>query len=827
MKNLILTIVLLFSAFVSFAQVYKDPKAPVEDRVKDVLSRLTLIEKIDYIGGTKDFYIRAIERLGLPQIKLSDGPVGVRNDGNSTAYPAGILSASTWDIDLAYKLGIALGNDARSRGVHILLGPGVNIFRAPMCGRNFEYFGEDPFLSGEVAAAYIQGVQSKGVVATVKHFAANNQEWDRHFVSSDVDERTMQEIYLPAFKTAVLKGKVGAIMDSYNLLNGEYTAQNSHLNNDILKRDWKFDGIVMSDWGSIYDGLAAYKGGLDLEMPFAAFMNQATLLPAIQNGTLSAEVLDDKVRRILRIIFRFGFYDNVQLDSSIPKDNPASATVALNLARGGIVLLKNIDNILPLSQSKIKTLAVIGPNAEKYIAGGGSSYTICSHNVPILQGIKNLVGNNVTINYSAGILDAGASASKSIYYNAKGSLVKGLKGEYFNNKTFSGTAVYTRTDTMIDYHWATEPNVSGMPADNFSVRWTGVVRPLKNGFYKFTVRGDDGFRLWINNQLVIDQWVDQGATIIEKSINLTAGVDVPIKLEYFENGGSAEITFGWRDLALSKEAAKLAANSDVAIVCVGFNADLEGEGVDRDFILPDGQDSLILAVAKANPNTIVILNGGGNVAMEKWIDKVKGLVHAFYPGQEGGTAVAEILFGITNPSGKLTTSFEKKWEDNPTFNSYFDINKTKHVKYTEGVFVGYRYYDSKNVEPLFPFGFGLSYTSFTYSNMKITGDGKSANKTITFDVTNSGSCSGSEVAQVYVHQVECQVPRPFKELKGFAKAALNKGETKTITIKLNSDAFSYYKTSTNSFGMDAGKFEILVGSSSKDIRLRDFVMQTK
>ena len=828
MKKSLISIALFFCASVSFSQVYKDPKASVEARVQDVLSRLTNEEKIDYIGGTNSLYIRAIARLGIPEIRMSDASVGVKNYGNCTAYPASILNSSTWDIDLVHKLGQSLGSDARSRGVNILLGPGVNIYRAPMCGRNFEYLGEDPYLSGQIAVAFIQGVQSKGVVATVKHFVANNQEWDRNNVSSDIDERTLQEIYLPAFKAAVQQGKVGAVMTSYNLLNALHTSQNSHLMNDILKTNWKFEGVVMSDWGSTYNALGVALGGMDLEMPDAKWMNRANLLPALINGTLPQEVLDDKVRRILRLIFSFGFYDTIQENASIPKNDPKSVATSLALARSGIILLQNKDSILPLSQSKIKTLAVIGPNADQYVAGGGSSIANPFSSVTTLQGIKKLVGANVVVNYSLRTPADASVAATSIYYDGVGSSVKGLKAEYFNNKNLTGIPFYTRTDPIVDFHWAAEPNVAGMPADNFSVRWTGVVRPLKTGTYKFKVNGDDGFRLWVNNQLVIDQWQDESVTTLEKNITLTAGKDAAIKLEYYDSGGMAEITMGWHDpIRDNVDAVQLAAKTDAAIVCVGFNSAIEQEGSDRTFELPAGQDSLICAVARANKNTIVILNAGGNVYMVNWINKVKGLIHAFYPGQEGGTALAEILFGTTNPSGKLTASYEKKWADNPTFKNYYANNGTSRVKYNEGIFIGYRYYDSQPVEPMFPFGFGLSYTSFAYSNIKTSGDGKSANKTVTFDISNTGPCDGSEVAQVYVHQTTCDVPRPYKELKAFAKVALKKGETKTITLLLDSTAFSYYKTGLNGFGMDTGKFEILVGSSSKDIRLRDTIMQNK
>lgn len=808
---------LLVSVFAN-SQVYKDPKASVEDRANDLLSKMTLEEKLDYIGGYHAFYIRSIERLSLPEIKMSDGPVGTRNDGKTTAYPASILSAATWDTALVNKLGIAIGKDARARGVHILLAPGVNIYRAPMAGRNFEYFGEDPYLAGRMAVNYIKGVQSQKVVATVKHFAGNNQEWDRNNVSSDIDERTLREIYLPAFKAAVIDGQVGAVMNSYNLLNGEHATQNNHLNNEILKGQWKFDGILMSDWVATYDGVAAAKGGLDLEMPSGKFMNRQNLLPAIQNGSLSEDVINDKVRRILRVIFRFGFYDNPQKDNSIPLDNPDNAQVALDLARGGIVLLKNDKNILPLSKN-IKSIAVIGPNADVNTAGGGSSYTQPFHFVSLLQGIKD-IAPGINISYvRATVSTTEEYAKTSSFYTEPGSSVEGLKAEYFNNKNLEGSPVATRTEKIINHIWSDKPDVNGIGADNFSIRYTGTIKPQKTGYYKLGVKGDDGYRLFVDDKMVIEEWHDQGANLKTASMLLETGKEYRVKLEYYENGGTAQITFAYYQEALNfSEAVNAAKNVDAVILSVGFNAGTEGEGSDRKFELQDYQDSLINIIAKANPHTIVVLNAGGNVYMEKWLPSAKALVHAWYPGQEGGTAIAEILFGKTNPSGKLPASFERKWEDNPTFKNYYDDDKNKRVEYKEGLNVGYRYYDKSKVQPLFPFGFGLSYTSFNYSNIKITTKGKTA--IVTFTIKNTGKIDGADVAQIYVHQQHSTLTRPEKDLKGFQKVFLRAGEAKTISVILNEDAFKYYNDQLNQWVLEPGKFDILVGNSSKNILLK-------
>ena len=539
--------------------LYLDPAQPVEKRVDDLLPRMTLEEKIDYIGGTNDFYIRAIERLGVPAIKMSDGPMGSRNDGPTTAYPAGIALAATWDRTLAHNLGVALGRDCRARGVHILLAPAVNIYRSPLCGRNFEYMGEDPFLAGQLVAPLIQGIQSQQVLATVKHYACNNQEWDRHQVSSEVDERTLHEIYLPAFKAAVQQGKVGCVMTAYNLVNGVHCSQNDLLNNQILKTDWGFNGFVMSDWTSTYDAVGVVNGGLDLEMPNAKFMNRAHLLPALEVGRVKQSAIDDKLRRILRTIIAAGFFDRPQIRKDIPLNDPGNSRTALAGAREAIVLLKNEKSTLPLSRGSLKSIAVLGPNAHPAVyCGGGSAFTTVFAATSILDGVTQLAGSSVQV--------------------------------------------------------------------------------------------------------------------------LTATND--------------------------QEAVAVAGKANIAILCVGFNQRpkgqqhdrnlglSEGEGHDRSFELPAEQTDLIRAVAQANPHTVVVINSGGGVAWAGWLNKTPAVLQAWYSGQAGGRAVAEILFGDINPSGKLPATFEKRWEDNPSA-PYYLQREARKTPYAEGIFVGYRGYDAK------------------------------------------------------------------------------------------------------------------------------------
>jgi beta-glucosidase len=440
----------------------------------------------------------------------------------------------------------------------------------------------------------------------------------------------------------------------------------------------------------------------------------------------------------------------------------------------------------------------------------------------LLQGIKSFAPG-VKLTYVRGTLSpVEEHAEASVFYVAPGSKEQGLKAEYFNNKNLEGAPTATRTEKFINHIWSGRPDVEGIGADNFSIRYSGVIRVNKTGTYKFGVKGDDGYRLYVDGQKVIDEWHDQGANLKTAAMQLEAGKEYNVILEYYENGGSAQITFAYYQEALDfSEAIAAAKNADAVIFSVGFNKGTEGEGSDRTFELPQYQDSLINAVAKVNSKSIVVLNAGGNVAMLNWLPNVKALLHAWYPGQEGGTALAEILFGKTNPSGKLPASFEKRWEDNPTFNSYYDEDKDKRVQYKEGLNIGYRYYDKSKVQPLFPFGYGLSYSSFSYSNLKLSTNGKTA--TVSFTIKNTGKVDGADVAQVYVHQQKSALPRPEKELKGFQKVFLRAGESKTVTIHLNEGAFEYYNDQSNKWVLEPGKFDILVGNSSKNILLKNTI----
>ena len=809
----------------------KTSPADVERRVDAILQQMTLDEKIEMIGGVPSFGTHAIPRLGVPGLIMSDGPLGVHDYGPTTAYPAPILLAASWDTALAARVGTMMGRDARARGVHFILAPGMNIYRAPMCGRNFEYLGEDPYLGSRMAVSLIEGIQSQGVIATAKHFVANNQEWDRMTVSSDVDERTLREIYLPNFEASVREAHVGAIMDAYNLVNGEHMTQNAYLNNEVVKKGWGFDGIIMSDWGATHDGVASANGGLDLEMDSAAFMNRASLLPAIQDGRVSVATIDDKVRRMLRKSIEFGFFDRAQIDSSIPAYSEEGRKLVLEEAEDGIVLLKNAGNFLPLDKNKLKTIAVIGPDAYPSVIGGGGSSLVAPFNsVSYLEGISNYLGTDVKVLYASDSAPLAEVVAKTEFHVSPDG-PRGLTGEYFDNQELTGKPALVRTDPRVDFDWGEGSFAEGHPVDHFSARWTAYYTPKTSGDYKFYVSSDDGSRVYLGDERVIDDWHRHGETLNTATRTLEAGRTYKIQLEYFEAVGSASVHFGLISATegVARNTKILAAKADAVILCVGFDGVSEQEGADRTFRLPGGQDELIREITSVNRNVVVVLTAGGNVDMTQWIEGVPALIDAFYPGQEGGRALARILFGEVNPSGKLPASYERRWEDNPTHNSYYAKPGEKRVVYSEGIFMGYRGFDRSATKPMFPFGYGLSYTTFAYSNLSVTpksGDDPDS-VTVAFDVTNTGPRAGAEVAEIYVGDSHAPVARPVKELKGFGKVFLQPGETKKVAVQLNRRSFSYYDVTSKQWTANPGDFTILVGSSSAKIELTGAFQLTK
>ena len=819
---------------------------PPDERARAILSQMTLEEKIDYLGGDRSFYIRGVPRLSIPEIKMSDGPAGCRNWGPSTAYPAPLATAATFDPGVAERVGKSIGRDCRARGVHILLAPGVNIHRSPLGGRNFEYLGEDPFLAGKTATAFIRGVQGEGVLATVKHFAGNNQEWDRNHVSSEIDERTLREIYFPAFERAVREGPVSAVMTAYNLLNGTFCSHDAWLIRDVLKKQWGFSGIVMSDWSAVHDAMGAVTGGCDLEMPSGKYMNRETLTLLLTQQKIDVAAIDEKVLRILRTVATAGFLDHPQKRDDVPLDDPTSAATALDSARKSIVLLKNTGGLLPLDRSKLKRIAVVGANADPAVVGGyGSAYVTPFHAVSALDGVK-LAAASVRVDYHPGVRE-------SSEYGLMGQpcFAGPVRQEVYAGTELAGSPLATAEVDRINYRpegGLPQPPAPGLPSENFSVRWSGEVSVDKAGRYELMTNTDDGVRVFLDQKKVIDEWNNHPAKTNTLKVDLQAGRH-PIVVEYFQAGGGAVAQLGFGHELDAKprfegaqEVAAIAKQADVVIVNVGFGQSAESNSVrarfdgrwppgwvrerglveaedsDRPFTLPAAEIETIRAAVAVNPRTIVVVDAGGAVDMSGFVDRVPALVWAWYPGQEGGRALAEVLFGDVNPSGKLPVTFAKRYADYPSA-AYYNLNNNGKTPYTEGVFVGYRGFEAHKVAPQFPFGHGLSYTAFKYSDIDVVAqaDGSAV---VTLRVTDSGKREGDEIAEVYVAPPPSAVPRPPKELKGYARVSLGAGESKQVSVTLEPRAFAYWDDGGKQWKVEAGTYEILVGSSSADIRLR-------
>ena len=658
--------------------------------IKKIVSQMTLKEKASLCSGEDWWNTRAIERLGIPSIRMSDGPHGLRKqiDENSfksvpsICFPSGSCLASSWDRKLLEKVGIALGEECQAEGISIILGPSVNIKRSPLCGRNFEYYSEDPYLSSELAVSYIKGVQSQGVGTSIKHFAVNNQEHRRLTVDAKVDKRTLREIYLASFENAIRQSQPWTVMCAYNKANGSYCSENRYLLTDILRKEWGFEGFVVSDWGAINERVDGLKAGLELEMPSSYGQGEKKIIEAVKSGQLDEEVLSSAVERLLTIIFKA--VDNQKKDATY--DREAHHQLTREVARQCMVLLKNEDYILPLKKEGI--LAVIGAFAKNpRYQGGGSS---CVNPFKIdnaYDEIKKEAGDSTKVLYAA------------------------------------------------------------------------------------------GYRM-----------------------------------------DSDEV-----DEDLISEAKEMARQSDVAVVFAGLPDRYESEGYDRKHIkIPENHSRLIEAAAEVNDNMIVVLSNGSPVEMP-WLSKVKAVLEGYLSGEAGGGAMADLLFGITNPSGKLAETFPLKLSHNPSYLNF--PGEGDIVEYREGLFVGYRYYEAKDIEPLFPFGFGLSYTSFSYTGISLDKKEMSDSEivNVAVKVKNTGKLKGKEIVQLYIRDVKSSVIRPEKELKGFAKIELEPGEENTVTFTLGKRAFAYYDVDIKDWQVESGDFEILVGGSSKDITLRETI----
>ena len=817
----------------ALGQAPKPDSPEVEAQAKAMVAKLTLEQKIELIGGVDSMYTRPMPAINLPRFKMSDASVGVRTWGPTTAYAGGVGLAATWDTEFARALGESLGKDARARNVNFLLGPGVNIARSAIGGRNFEYLSEDPYLNATIVVPYIEGVQSQGVIATVKHYALNNQEFNRHNADADVDERTMREIYLPAFEAAVVKGHVDAVMNSYNLINGVHATQNDFLNIKLLKGEWGFKGVLMSDWDATYDGVAAANNGLDLEMPSPKFMNAKNLLPAVKDGLVKESTIDDKVLRLIRTELRYGFTDRPQLD---PADSTVSISgdkVALKGALESITLLKNDGHLLPLDASKIKTIAVIGPDAwPAIVGGGGSSEATPFAAVSTVTGIANLLGPDVRVLYSRGLPEMVDVFRRTAWTGE-------VKVEAFPNHDFKGTPTTGTRRNVADWKPAEWEPVDPNPR---SIRYTASYKTGDAGKYLLigAASGEDAFNISVDGKPMLDQVHAEGQVPKYATLDLAAGQTVSVQADYVPRGAGTRFGIGmvYEPKLVSEDAKQIASLAEVVVLAIGFDPQSEGEGHDRTFTLPWGQDALVDAVIKANPHTVVTLTGGGAMDTRRWIDKVPALLHTWYPGQEGGTAVAEVLFGKHDPEGKLPISFDRDWDANPSAMYYYGVPggdtvlhttgvdgkpldyTVPHIKYDDKLMVGYRYWTTTGKHPLFPFGFGLSYTTFSFDHLQAPATAASGSTVaVSFDVTNTGGVAGAEVAQLYVSDPSAKASRPERELKGFAKVRLAPGETRHVTLDLDARAFSYWDESSHGWKIDPGKFVIRVGDSSENTPL--------
>lgn len=816
----------------------------MDTRIDDILQQLTLEEKVSLLSGADAWHTREVERLGIPAIRMTDGPNGVRrpydDDSNSwpaTSFPTGTALAATWNVDLVSRIGEALAEETRSKGCDILLGPAVNIHRTPLCGRNFEYFSEDPYLTGRMAVAWIQGIQSRGVGASIKHFAANNTEFERSTLSSDISERALREIYLPAFEAAVKEARPWTVMCSYNKINGVWASENRYLLTEILKEEWGFEGLVVSDWGAVHNRIRAINAGLDLEMPGMGELPGRILADAVRRGLVPEAAVDAAVRRILRVVFMArGDRPAPQFDPGAA-DTPEHRRLAREAAEEAVVLLKNEGGLLPLDEQKIRSIAVFGPNANAaQIQGGGSAQVNPYYSISPLEGILQRAGQSISVTFRQGCknnITPPPLDSAHVQTLAGADSAAGFQVDYFAGEDFDGEPFFSRIEQVARF------STQGIPADlleqvngkPISVRWSGKFTAPVSGLYTFGLTSAGLSRLRIDGQVVVDHWDDPDVAELIRTWPwkskfgeraLEAGKSYDLQIEYRSVEGAYRLLASC-DIPLPKDemeqVARLAAQADVAVVCVGTTWEHETEGKDREsWDLPGEQAELIRVVARANPRTVVVLTNGGTIEMASWINRVPAVLEAWFTGQESGAAIAEVLFGDVNPSGKLVDTFPVHYKDNPTFINYPGENG--HLLYGEGIFVGYRYYDAKDLEPLFPFGYGLSYTTFAYQNLRLSSAEMSPDETleVSIDIRNSGPRAGKEVVQLYLRDIESRLVRPPKELKGFHKVALEPGEVKTVRFTLTCRDLSYYDTDKKSWVAEPGVFEVLVGSSSRDIR---------
>jgi beta-glucosidase len=836
----------------------------VEARVGAMIDNMSLQQKFEFIRVNDGRMLPRLPSQGLPGTLAYDSSMGVHVGQGTfgTQFPSQSALAATWSINRAQQFGLAIGYETRQAGAQQMLSPGLNMYRTPYNGRNAEYLsGEDPFLGAVLGPAVVNAIQAQGIQAAAKHYIANDQEANRHLLNVTVDERTLREIYMPGFESTVKNASPASVMCSFNKINGDYGCESHHLITDVLKGEWGFRGFVVSDFNSIHHAQKAAWAGTDLDMPSALAYTDSVMYDLVYSNQVPMVVLDDKVRRNLRAMVSFGFNKGLPVPTAL--DTSYGDSAALAVAREGIVMLRNdagkfgSQPVLPLSANA--RVAVIGDMAQEPPASPfGTAWAPPNRHISELSGLQAL---NVDAANVAFLGSMSLNPKTAVWYqpgSTSAALQPGLKAEYFANTELGGSPVLTRVEPGVAWNFIQGSNatangntsMSGFsPAPGaFSARFSGMIKPTITGPHVFKVRADGAYRLWVNGELILDfDGAPVAADVVNatsrsgKTANLKAGTLYSVKLEYRRTTGAYFPVLGsmngvqlsWASLAPPDSLA----NYDAVVVAVGKNAEYEGEGSDVPFDLPEYQSEMIANVAKANANTVVVMHGGGPSAMP-WSQKVAATLLAWYPGQFGGQAVAEILYGTVNPSGRLPVTIGKTAASYPTSAGYGDIAEyqpsgnfvdaatntaRKTLSYSEGVFMGYRGFESLGTKPLYPFGFGLSYSTIAYDGLKLSsGTLASAEGTIDakFTLTNTSARAGYEVAQLYVQPVSTSAARPQQELKGFAKVFLRAGESKTVSIPFDARSLAYYSTATGSWKVDAGQYTIRVGSSSATLPLK-------
>ncbi len=797
----------------------------IESRIENLLDQMSLDEQVMLLSGIDFWSVAMIERLGIGKLRVTDGPNGARGGGSliggvkAAAFPVGIALGSSWNPDLVRDIGAALACEVKSKHAHVLLAPTVNIQRSVTNGRNFECYSEDPLLTADLGVAYVEGLQGQGISAAIKHFVGNESEVERTTMSSDIDERSLREVYLLPFEAAVKRAKTWGIMSSYNKLNGTYTAENHWLLTKVLRDDWGFDGIVVSDWFGSRSTAPTVNAGLDLEMPGPTRDRGAKLVAAVAAGDVSAETVRTRARAMLRLMARVGSLDDHRAFDERADLRPSTAALIRRAVAEGAVLLKNDRGLVPLSATG--TLAVIGPNArEAQIMGGGSAQLNPHYAISPWDGLVAALGEGA-VSYAQGCTN----------HRFEPLLMGPVEVEYFAGRMLSGPALHHETLPSALTFWFPPLGDGKVDPTDFSVRMRAGFRAEVEGVYRVGVTVAGLARIFVDGKLVANAWdgwkkgrtfFEEGCDEVVGEVSLSKGQRAEITVE-FANRPSDNLSFSAFRLGIGHpmgdaeiaHAAAVAASADRAVVFVGRNGEWDTEGWDLENItLPGRQDDLVEAVLKANPDTVVVLQTGGPVELP-WLDQAPAVLQFWYPGQEAGNAIADVLLGLAEPSGRLAQTWPRRWQDNPTHSQDALVypGLSGHVRYDEGVFIGYRHYDRMGTAPLFAFGHGLSYTRFAMEGLQADPSGA-----VRLRLRNTGANSGTTVVQLYVGDPEASVPRPEKELKAFAKVHLKAGEVRDITFTLTDRDFAFWDVAAQNWRVEAGRFVISAGFSAIDLR---------